>query len=202
MKTKKKAKKKASKKARKPKPKALRSLDDLKECPWNPREISPKALNGLKESIARLGDISGIVWNRRSGHLVCGHARLRAMREEHGDGVELKVDGDEAWVVLPDGERFRVRIVDWDEPVERLANVTANNPHITGEFTEDVAAIMDQIAADDADLFDRIGLGDLQVDLDALLKVPAGAGGKELGEDIGGEARKVKCPDCGCEFET
>ena len=41
----------------------LKKIDDLKPCPWNPREISQEASKALGVSLREFGDISGIVFN-------------------------------------------------------------------------------------------------------------------------------------------
>jgi site-specific DNA-methyltransferase (adenine-specific) len=51
-----------------------------------------------------------------------------------GDNVELRVGRD--------GKRFAVRVVDWDEATEKAANITANNPHIAGTFTDGLEALL------------------------------------------------------------
>jgi len=111
---------------------ALNNLEQLKPAPYNPRKIDPEALAGLGRSLSAFGDISGIVWNRRTGHLVAGHQRLAALRDEHHGTLAL--DGE--CIVTPTGERFPVRVVDWDDERERLANVAANSPHIAGLFDQ------------------------------------------------------------------
>ncbi len=138
-------------------------LANLKAAPWNPRSISPEALAGLTASLGEFGDISGLVWNRRSGNLVAGHQRLKALREKHGDG--LKMEGGA--VVTPDGERFPVRVVDWPAAKEKAANVAANNPHLAGEFTDGLAAILDEIKAELPDLSDALLLDALRLDMPA-----------------------------------
>lgn len=119
-------------------------LTDLKGAPYNPRKISTEAFVGLSKSLGRFGDISGIVFNTRTGRLVAGHQRVTALRELHGD---LKVERER--ILLPTGESFRVRMVDWDEATERLANVAANNPLLGGEFTDDIADVLDGLEAPD-----------------------------------------------------
>ena len=82
-------------------------LGDLIYAHYNPRMISAAALAGLKRSLGKFGDLSGIVWNQRSGHLVAGHQRLRALREEHGDSLRM----ESGLLTTPGGESFPVRIV-------------------------------------------------------------------------------------------
>jgi len=117
------------------------TLEDLKPAPYNPREISPLALEGLQYSLVEFGDISGIVWNRKTGHLVCGHQRLNALRQEYGDGLTM----EDHTIVTPRGERFAVREVDWDDMQERLANLAANNPLIAGLFTPSARTMIEEL---------------------------------------------------------
>lgn len=63
-------------------------ISDLKPAPYNPRKIFTDALEGLKRSLKRFGDLSGIVFNKRTGH--AGHQRVKALTDEYGEGVELK----------------------------------------------------------------------------------------------------------------
>ena len=131
---------------------AALKASDLKPAPYNPRRISPDALAGLGQSVESFGDLSGIVWNKRSGFLVCGHQRIEALRQR---GAEWK---DGAFEL--NGERFPVRVVDWDETTERAANVTANNPHIAGDWTEDLSGILEGLS-NSLDVFDDLLLGAL-----------------------------------------
>lgn len=61
---------------------ALTSLADLRPAPYNPRQIDNDAMDGLQHSVETFGDISGLVWNNKTGHLVCGHQRLKALQAE------------------------------------------------------------------------------------------------------------------------
>ncbi len=112
-------------------PHQLKILKDLKPAPYNPREITPEAAKGLSASIAQFGDISGIVWNKRTGHIVAGHQRLSALLKR---GATFAPDPPR--ITLHD-EAFAIRVVDWDAPTEKAANITANNPHISGDFVEE-----------------------------------------------------------------
>ena len=143
---------------RKPKPEfALESVADLRGAPFNPRSMTREALEGLRRSLHEFGDISGMVWNRRSGNLVCGHQRLAALREAHGDGLKFE-DGA---VVTPAGERYPVRMVEWDFVREKAANLAANNPLLMGEFTADAAALAREVGAVDGELLAGLRLDDL-----------------------------------------
>lgn len=113
----------------------LTSLEQLQPAPYNPRIISEDAIKGLSKSIDCFGDIAGITWNKRTGHLVTGHQRVNQLRKAGG----ILRDG---CIVLPNGQSFSVRIVDWDDGQEKAANVAANNYKIGGEFTPDLSDII------------------------------------------------------------
>lgn len=113
------------------------TLHDLKEASYNPRVISAKKLGGLSRSMRRYGDLSGVVFNRRTKTLISGHQRLKTLRV---DGVKTKIVTErrtdnfgtvaEGHVIAftDDGEiRLPIRIVDWnDRKSEMAANIAAN----------------------------------------------------------------------------
>ena len=57
-------------------------VKDLRPSKHNPRKISEKRLSMLGRSMKEFGDLSGIVFNRRTGNLVGGHQRLKHLRPE------------------------------------------------------------------------------------------------------------------------
>ena len=54
-------------------------LTDLKSAGYNPRTITDEQLGWLKKSLEEFGDLSGIVFNRRTGNTVGGHQRLKCL---------------------------------------------------------------------------------------------------------------------------
>ena len=171
------AKKKPAQKAE------LSSLRDLKASPKNPRRISADNLARLKRTLQEYGDLSGIVWNARTGELVAGHQRIRALTEEHGEeNVRLEKTyepqssgpGDVIRVYLetPVGE-FDVRVVDWDEAKADAAMIAANSLDAQGEYdTESLSALIDELRADiRGDLPELIGFSDLTLNSLPLLGV-------------------------------
>jgi hypothetical protein len=123
----------------------LRTIEDLRPAAYNPRRISDRAARALSKSLGDFGDLSGIVWNKRTGNLVCGHQRVDQLRKL---GAYLDVCRDGTAAIEHGGERFVVRVVDWPEAKEKAANVVANNPAIGGEFTDELGALLDEIQAD------------------------------------------------------
>lgn len=137
----------------------LKSIDDLKPAPFNPREISPEAFTGLKHSVGAFGDISGLTYNSRSGHLVTGHQRLAALKSQYGENLKL----DDHSVACPNGDRWPVRVVDWDDATEKAANIAANSPEIAGEFTPDLGPILEELKVELPELSANLRFDDLDV---------------------------------------
>jgi hypothetical protein len=138
----------------------ITDLDQLKEWERNPRTISDKALKGLKASIKHFGNLAEITFNKRNGKLVCGHQRLRAIREEF-DG-QLKIENNV--IVLPTGAKFPIQIVDLDEKEHAAANIAANNQHIAGDFNTEILSLLDQVQIDLPELSVDLNFNDLRLD--------------------------------------
>ena len=101
-------------------------------APYNPRKMSDHDVAALRRSLRYFGTVEPIVVNRRSGHIVGGHQRVKAAEMESID-------------VLP------VVYVDLDEPSERQLNLALNRIH--GEFDiEKLAAVLADLETAGADL--------------------------------------------------
>ena len=138
-------------------------LADLVPADYNPRDITDDALAGLGSVIDRYGLVQPVVWNKRSGNIVGGHQRMKVLLKQ---GVE----------------EATVAVVDLNDKDEKALNIALNNPHISGDFTDGLQALLRSINDEDARL-----LTDLH--LDKLLdEVPDDTDwGKMLGADGGGE---------------
>lgn len=143
----------------------LKSLSDLKSDPRNPRTITEEAASGLGSSLKEFGDLSGIVFNLRTGQLVAGHQRLGRIKEMYGD-VPIR-DGH---LVLPTGDKFRIRYVDWPEEKQKAANLAANNPRIMGQFTSEAITLLDEVKIQSTESFNALLLGDLRKDVRRLIR--------------------------------
>ena len=115
---------------------------EMRPADYNPRRISADAMAGLRASVQRFGLVQPIIVNERTGNVVGGHQRLKVLTAEGVDEVDVVV------VDLPSSE-------------ERALNVALNNPHISGEFTEDLGGLLELIARDTPDLFEALRLDDL-----------------------------------------
>lgn len=56
-----------------------------------------------------------------------------------------------------------MRFVDWDATKQRMANLVANNPKISGEFTEDALAQLKELEGEAG--FEDMGLDELEQEL-------------------------------------
>jgi hypothetical protein len=121
----------------------------LKAAPYNPRKIDDAALSGLQASVERFGIVEPVVWNERTGYVVGGHQRLKALKRMGVTETEVVV-------------------VDLPEIEERALNVALNNPHISGTFTPDVAAIVEGIAAENAELVEALRLDLIVPDVEVV----------------------------------
>lgn len=141
---------------RRTKPKAPATIADLKAQARNPRSITDGAAAGLGRSMGRFGDLSGITFNVRNGTLVTGHQRVEQLRAKYGD--ELIIEAGR--MTTPDGD-WPVRVVDWDQKTHDAAMVAANNQAIQGEWTDELQAMLAEIHAGDATLYDDLLLDEL-----------------------------------------
>jgi len=138
-------------------------LSSLTPAAYNPREISPDALEGLKYSLEEFGDLSGITFNKRTKNLIAAHQRIKALQERYGDLSITAVNENEGVILTPDGNKFHVRFVDWPKKKERAANIAANSPTIQGQFTTGVFNILSEMELDMPDTFGKLNLDSLDL---------------------------------------
>lgn len=91
---------------------------EIKEADYNPRFITEDARRRLKKAIEKVGLLAPITWNRRTGRVVGGHQRLRALDTINGNRDYY----------------LRVAAVDMDETEEKAANLLLNNTEAQGEW--------------------------------------------------------------------
>ena len=158
-----------------PKP-SSRPVADLAPDPRNPRRITEAAAAGLGRSMAQFGDLAGITYNKRTSHLVTGHQRMSELRK--AGATEWTLDGDRGWIEHPiTRERFAVRVVDLSPEEERQANLIANSSHVSGTFTADAIAQLEEISA--------AGVNLAPLCLDALMDELREAAGQFDAEEVG-----------------
>ena len=123
---------------------------DIKNAPYNPRIMDPKAKKRLKKNIAKHGLVAALTWNKRTGNLVGGHQRLEQL-----DALEKNKDYE-----------LTVCVVDVDEKEEAALNVQLNNPSMQGEWDLDKLANM----AEEFDLDMSEDLGFTESDIDFMFE--------------------------------
>jgi hypothetical protein len=118
----------------------MSKLSSLKANENNPRIMSEDSAIALKESMETFGDLSGIVYNRRTNRLVGGHQRTRVITKLIGEDPEIEMireydePNETGTVALGRVGEYGVRFVDWDESKEAMANIEANNPRLMGMY--------------------------------------------------------------------
>lgn len=117
-------------------------VSKLNPAKYNPRKISREKLESLKKALDEFGDLSGIVFNRRSGNLVGGHQRCKVIPPDAEITITQMYDPPsrtgtvaEGYILI-EGEKYSYREVDWDDAKEKLGNLAANNQG--GENDEDM----------------------------------------------------------------
>jgi hypothetical protein len=187
----------------------------LRPAKYNPRTITDSRLNKLSQSLDTFGDLSGVVFNIRTGNLVSGHQRMKTVGKSPSKIVQKEHKDDKGTVSVghidvktKNGHiKIPFRAVDWDIRKEKAANVAANAHG--GAFDKEkltlVLADLENVKEFDLDIvgLDPLTLKSLRTK-DAL---PTSAGNtsgdsgrhafKEYGEDI---VTKHECPKCHFRF--
>ena len=119
----------------------------IKPDPENPRSIEPNALDLLKESMEKYGDLAGLVCNEKTGQWVCGHQRNSALKKLYPKHKIIKkkeviVNGEKEWegefvTEKGEGTGFKVRIVNKSIEWQKMANLIANDQRIQGTYHYD-----------------------------------------------------------------
>jgi len=143
---------------------ARMKVADLKPAPYNPRKITGKALEYLTESLRRFGLVQPIIVNERSGHVVGGHQRVKALE---------KLGTEETDVV----------VVNLDDTAERELNLALNNPGSSGKFdTPGLRSVMEDIRDADKD-----GMLSLGLELVAPMSMPVREAPTKDADDVESE---------------
>ena len=163
-------------------------VKDLRPAPYNPRKISEEKLRLLGTAMRRFGDLSGIVFNKRTGNIVGGHQRVKQFdpswevaKKSAKDDLGTVAVG---FVETPFG-RWTYREVDWDPKKEAAANIAANKHG--GDFS--IPLLKEIITEIDDGAFDMELLGFESLEFEKLFSTNS----KPATE-------KKTCPSCGYEW--
>jgi len=152
-------------------------VSKIKPADYNPRSISDEALHGLSKSLEKFGYVEPIVWNKKTGHIVGGHQRLKVLEKTQ--------------------KKLKVVVVDISEQDEKALNVSLNNQEISGQWDFDkLGLVLEDIK--DFDSFDELKLDALKLQVD-LKNISVPEDNEEIDED---EIAKTShsCPSCGFEW--
>jgi hypothetical protein len=156
-------------------------VSEIDAAHYNPREISEKALAGLKASVDEFGLVEPLVYNVRTRRLVGGHQRLKTL----------------------DPNSFtEVTQVDLDEIREKALNALLNDRSKQGDWTASIGEMLDEIEAAQPELFSRVALDDLRVEIPSLEGGDSSVEGLEdvsetIEADSPSGSSRTECPRCG-----
>jgi DNA modification methylase len=127
-------------------------LADIELADYNPRDITPDALRGLKESLRALTLLEVPVVNVAVDPPRCisGHQRIRGLVEEGFEFVDCIV-------------------VEFDEVTEKTANLVMNNPAVQGHWDAEKALPQLESIRKSLPQLDVMGFAELQESIHALL---------------------------------
>lgn len=134
-------------------------LSELRPAEYNPRKASRALIDSLKLSISTFGLVEPLILNSRSGRLVGGHQRLKALEELYGKDFETEV----VVVELDDGQERALNVAlnkitgDWDDGklVEVLRGISVFDPGLlskTGFSEQELAKMLGTDPESDGDL--------------------------------------------------
>jgi DNA modification methylase len=139
-------------------------LSDLKPAPYNPREISPESLAGLRQSLERFGMVDLLVVNKRNMHIISGHQRYKILQAE-GVGSVTAI------------------MVDVDEVSEMAMNVTLNSQEIVGRWTQALIPLLERLRTEASDEYIALRMKELRDEVSEF-EIENMGDGKTLPDDI------------------
>jgi ParB-like chromosome segregation protein Spo0J len=139
-------------------------IKELKEAPYNPRIMPKETMEKLKQSLEQFGYVEPIIWNKRTGNVVGGNQRLKALKAKYHPEQQIEV----------------VK-VDMDLEREKALNIALNK--IAGEWDEEkLNRVIKEINETDESLLDLTGLSENELAV-ILDKEPPNLG--DLDKDYG-----------------
>jgi len=177
-------------------------IKDLKGNDKNPRKITEKQYKNLQKTLDELGDLSGIVFNRKNGTLVGGHMRQKVFESLQSKIVitdKLKKSDSQGTLALGyilDGDKkYSYREVEFTEEQHDKAMLVANKAG--GEWDFDMLAnIWDEEWLENEVGFEKFELTGFYPE-DNQNK-----GNSEIDTDEIEKGLNQECPKCGFKFET
>ena len=137
------------------------NLIDLEIADYNPRRISDRNLEKLRDSIHSFGFVDPIIINLKNNRIIGGHQRYRVLMEDYDNNKELNLYrlGDVGWA-FPDTD-----ISISSEEQEKALNIILNQNNLMGEWdNEKLKGIFKDLNNVDFDL-ELTGFEDFEIEL-------------------------------------
>lgn len=137
------------------------NLIDLEVADYNPRRISDRNLNKLRESIHSFGFVDPIIINLKNNRIIGGHQRYKVLMEDYDNNKQLNLYrlGDIGWA-FPDTD---ININ--SEEQEKALNILLNQNNLMGEWdNEKLKNIFKDLNDVDFDL-ELTGFEDFEIEL-------------------------------------
>jgi hypothetical protein len=178
------------------------TVKNLKPAKYNPRTITGARLEKLNQSLNTFGDLSGIVYNIKTGLLVSGHQRIKTLGNIKTKIVQSPFTDAFGTVSIGHVEaktengviKIPFRAVNWSSTREKAANIAAN-AHGGNFDKEKLALVLADLENVKEFALDIVGLDPLTI---KSLKIgtddmPPTKEFKEFGSDLKTEH---ECPKC------
>lgn len=137
------------------------NLIDLEIADYNPRQISDRNLEKLRDSIHSFGFVDPIIINLKNNRIIGGHQRYKVLMEDYDNNKELNLYklGDIGWA-FPDTD-----ISINSEEQEKALNIILNQNNLMGEWdNEKLKGIFKDLSDVDFDL-ELTGFEDFEIEL-------------------------------------
>ena len=164
----------------------------MKHYHKNPRAITEKQIENLRETLPELGDLGGVVHDLNSDEVIGGNQRIRAMGLLGVEPVIVqRYDPPNAQGTVAvgyyevNGEQFKYRAVMWTPRQCEKANIVANKAGGTWDF---------DTLANDFEMADLLEWGFEEGELVGWA-VPDEF--PEYDESVADEVEYLECPECG-----
>jgi len=165
----------------------------------NPRIVTEKRLEMLKNSMSTFGDISGILHNVRTNNIFGGNQRAKILglkeptiTKTYDPPTELGTVSE--GFIEHQGERFFFRRVDWDESKEKMAILRANKSAGENNLPMVTEFLLDLDSFKDIDL-ELTGF-ELK-DIEKLMTFESFLEPKDKSEPGEKKVAMTNCPSCG-----
>ena len=180
----------------------------LKAAKYNPRTITAARLKKLEDSMETFGDLSGVVFNTKTGNLISGHQRMTTVKGKESKIIQKEVKDKFGTVSVGHIEvktskgliKIPFRAVDWEINKEKAANIAAN-AHGGSFDKEKLAMVLADLECSKKFNLDIVGLDPLTL-RSLRIKDDDGRQGRAEFKEITVDSIQTNhvCPKCSFKF--